>query len=148
MSEANKLLVRRWFEQVWNQKSEAAIDQMFSKQGKSHGFPDGNSVLEGPEAFKAVHRTFCGAFPDIHVDLEDILAEEDHVAARWRASMTHTGDQLGFPATGKKEVMHGSSFVIVSGNQIVEGWNHMDFQALMNRLQATSPAGTTESSPG
>jgi hypothetical protein len=45
MSEANKLLVRRWFEQVWNQKSEAAIDEMFSPQGKSHGFPDADAIL-------------------------------------------------------------------------------------------------------
>ncbi len=49
MSEANKLLLRRWFEQVWNQKSEAAIDEMFSKHGKSHGFPEPDSVLVGPE---------------------------------------------------------------------------------------------------
>ena len=72
MSEANKLLLKRWFEQVWNQKSEAAIDEMFSPQGKSHGFPDADAVLVGPEAFKAVHRTFCGAFPDLHIDVEDI----------------------------------------------------------------------------
>jgi steroid delta-isomerase-like uncharacterized protein len=136
MSEANKLLLRRWFEQVWNRKSEAAIDQMFSKQGKSHGFPETDSVLEGPEAFKAVHRTFCGAFPDMRVELEDILAEGDHVAVRWRVSVTHLGDHLGFPATGKKESVRGSTFAIVKDDQILEGWNHMDLQALMNRLQA------------
>ena len=67
MWEANKLFIRRWFEQVWNQKSEAAIDEMFSPQGKSHGFPEADSVLVGPEAFKAIHRNFCGAFPDLHV---------------------------------------------------------------------------------
>ena len=61
MSDANKLLLRRWFEQVWNQKSEAAIDEMFHPQGKSHGFPDADTVLVGPEPFKAVHRTFCPA---------------------------------------------------------------------------------------
>lgn len=137
MSEANKLLLRRWFEQVWNQKSEAAIDEMFSKQGKSHGFPEADSVLVGPEGFKAVHRTFCGTFPDIHVELEDILAEGDHVAVRWRVSMTHLGDHLGFPAMGKKESLRGSTFVIVKDNQILEGWNQMDLQALMNRLQAS-----------
>ncbi len=52
MSEANKLLLQRWFEQVWNQKSEAAIDEMFHPQGKSHGFPDADSVLVGPEGFQ------------------------------------------------------------------------------------------------
>jgi predicted ester cyclase len=135
MSEANKLLLRRWFEQVWNQKSEAAIDEMFHKQGKSHGFPDADSVLLGPEPFKAVHRTFVGAFPDLHVDIEDIVTEGDRVAVRWRVSMTHLGDHLGFAATGKKGTLDGSSFLIVKDNQVMEGWNQMDLQGLMQRLQ-------------
>ena len=136
MSEANKLLLRRWFEQVWNQKSEAAIDEMFHKDGKSHGFPDADSVLAGPEAFKAVHRNFVWAFPDLHVDIQDILTEGDRVAVRWRVSMTHLGDHLGFPATSKKDFLEGSSFLIVKNNQVLEGWNQMDLTGLMQRLQA------------
>jgi steroid delta-isomerase-like uncharacterized protein len=135
MSEANKLLLRDWFEQVWNQKSEGAIDKMFSPQGKSHGFPDADSVLEGPEGFKAIHRNFCGAFPDLHVDVEEIVEEGDKVAVRWRVSMTHLGDHLGFPASQKKVVLPGSTFVVVKGGQIAEGWNYMDLQALMQKLQ-------------
>jgi steroid delta-isomerase-like uncharacterized protein len=136
MSEANKLLLNRWFEQVWNQKSEAAIDEMFGQQGKSHGFPEPESILVGPEAFKGVHRTFCGAFPDVHVDVDEVIAEGDHVAVRWKVSMTHLGDHLGFPASGKKVTMPGSTFVIVKGGKIAEGYNHMDLQALMQKLQA------------
>jgi steroid delta-isomerase-like uncharacterized protein len=136
MSEANKVLVRRWFEQVWNQKSEAAIDEMFPLSSKSHGFPDADSVLAGPEAFKAVHRTFCGALPDLHVDIKDIVSEDDRVAVRWRVTATHLGDHLGFPASGKKATLDGSSFVIVQDNRIIEGWNQMDIQALMQKLQA------------
>jgi steroid delta-isomerase-like uncharacterized protein len=135
MSEANKLLLKRWFEQVWNQKSEAAIDEMFSRQGKSYGFPEADSVLVGPEAFKGVHRTFCGAFPDVSVDVEEIVAEGDRAAVRWRVSMTHLGDHLGFPASGKRATMAGATFVIVKGSQITEGWNYMDLQALMQKLQ-------------
>ena len=52
MSEANKNLLRRWFEQVWNQKSEAAIDEMFSPHGKSHGFPDADSVWWGQRGLR------------------------------------------------------------------------------------------------
>jgi steroid delta-isomerase-like uncharacterized protein len=136
MSEANKLLLRRWFEEVWNQKSEAAIDRMFGKDGKSHGFPEPDSVLVGPEAFKAVHRVFLGVFPDLHVEVEDVVAEGDRVAVRWQATMTHRGDHLGFPASGKKETLDGSSFLIVKDNQVVEGWNQMDLGAFMQKLQA------------
>ena len=136
MSEANKLLAKRWFEKVWNEKSEAAIDEMFHPEGKSHGFPDADSVLSGPEPFKAIHRNFCGAFPDLHIDVEDVITEGDRVAVRWHVSMTHTGDHLGFAATGKKGTLDGSSFFIAKNNQIVEGWNQMDLQGLMQRLKA------------
>ena len=50
--------------------------------------------------------------------------------------MTHLGDHLGFPATGRKGNLEGSSFLIVKGNQVMEGWNQMDLQALMQKLQA------------
>jgi steroid delta-isomerase-like uncharacterized protein len=136
MSEANELLLKRWYEQVWNQKSEAAIDEMFSPQGQSHGFPEADSVLVGPEAFKAIHRNFCGAFPDLHVDVEEIVEEGDRVAVRWRVSMTHLGDHLGFPASQKKAVLPGSTFAIIKGGKIAEGWNYMDLQGLMQKLQA------------
>jgi steroid delta-isomerase-like uncharacterized protein len=135
MSAANKLVVTRWFDEVWNQKNEAAIDEMFPPDGKAYGFPDPDSVLVGPEAFKTVHRGFCGAFPDLHVDIEDVIAEGNRVAVRWKVTVTHLGAQLGFPASGKKGVLYGSSFVIVDGSQIVEGWNQMDLQDLFQKLK-------------
>lgn len=135
MSEANKAVVARWFEEVWNQKDEAAVDRMFHPEGKAHGFPDSESVLTGPEAFKAIQRNFCGAFPDLHVDIEEMVAEGDRVATRWKVTMTHLGDHLGFPASGRTGVLHGSSFVVVKDGWIVDGWNQMDLQALFQTLQ-------------
>jgi hypothetical protein len=63
MSEENKKLVRRWFEEVWNQQNEEAIDAMFASGGKAYGFPEPHSVLVGPESFKEIHRFFLGPFP-------------------------------------------------------------------------------------
>jgi steroid delta-isomerase-like uncharacterized protein len=135
MSAANKLVVTRWFEQVWNQKDESAIDRMFHPDGKAHGFPDPESVLAGPDAFKTVHRSFCGAFPDLRVHIEDMVAEGDRVAVRWKITMTHLGDHVGFPATGKSGVLNGSSFVTIKDDQILDGWNQMDLQALFEKLK-------------
>ena len=133
--EANKQLALRWFEEVWNQQSEAAIDAMFSPEGKCHGFPAPDSILVGPEAFKAIHRTFCGAFPKQKIAVEDILAEDDGVAVRWQVTLTHSGDHLGFPASGKTVTLAGSSFIIVKDGQITEGWNYMDLGNLFQQLQ-------------
>jgi steroid delta-isomerase-like uncharacterized protein len=134
--EENKALAKRWFEEVWNRKDEAAIDRMLHPHGRGYGLPYPDSVLEGPEAFKEVHRTFCGAFPDLHIEIEDLIAEGNRVAVRWKCTITHTGDHLGFPASGKRVVLTGSSIMVANGEQIMEGWNHMDLGALFQLLKA------------
>lgn len=132
----NKEIAERWFEQVWNRKDEAAIDEMFPLDGRAYGFPEPDSVVEGPVAFKKLHRDFCGAFPDLHITLDDLIAEGDTVAVRWHVDATHRGDHLGFPATGKKASLTGMSFLTIRQDHIVDGWNQMDMAGLFRRLQA------------
>jgi len=138
MSEANKQVVRRWFEQVWNQQSEEAIDEMFAPGGKAYGFPKPDSVLVGPESFKSIHRIFLGAFPDLHITVREVVSEDDRVAVSWTATMTHLGEHLGFAPTLKKETLDGSSFLVVKDGQIQEGTNYMEMQGLIQRLKESS----------
>lgn len=140
MSEANKQLVRRWFEEVWNQQKEEAIDEMFSPEGKAYGFPEPEPVLVGPEAFKKFHRQFLGAFPDIRITVRDIICEGDLVAVTWTARMTHLGDTLGFAPTLRKESLDGCSVLTVRGPQIQNGTNYMEMQGLVQRLKSASIA--------
>jgi steroid delta-isomerase-like uncharacterized protein len=137
MSDANKQIAQRWFEEVWNQQNESAIDELFNPDGKCYGFPDSESSI-GREEFKTTHRAFCGAFPDLRVTVEDVIAEDDHVAIRWKISMTHSGDHLGFAASQKKAALSGSSFIVIANGQIINGWNQMDIQGLFQKLQQPS----------
>jgi steroid delta-isomerase-like uncharacterized protein len=136
MADKNKQLVEQWFERVWNQKSEAAIDEMFGAQSRAYGFPEPDSVVTGPEEFKHLHRNFCGAFPDLHITLDSMVAEGDMVAVRWHVDATHKGHHLGFPATGRKAAMTGTSFLKIERGQMMDGWNQMDMAGLFRRLQA------------
>jgi steroid delta-isomerase-like uncharacterized protein len=138
MSGENEKLARRWFQQVWNEKRASVIDEMFDEQGKSHGFPEAESVLRGPAEFKTVHAQFCGAFPDLHITIDEVVSEGDRIALRWRTEATHSGDHLGFPATGRKASMIGSSFLTIRDGRIVEGWNQMDMQGFFQRLRLES----------
>jgi steroid delta-isomerase-like uncharacterized protein len=135
MSEENKNLARRWFEEVWNQGHEAAIAEMYHPDGRSFGFPETESIIQGPQEFAQVCRKFRAIFPDIHVIVNDVIAEGDKVAVLWHATMTHLGDGLGFPASAKKVSLPGSSFMLCRGGQIVEGRNQMDFTKLRLQLQ-------------
>ena len=134
MSQDAKQLAYRWFDEVWNQQKTSAIDELFNPEGKCYGFPDLNTPI-GLEGFKEAHRAFCGAFPDIHIEVEDVVAEGDRAAVRWVAKMTHLGDHLGFPASGKQTNFPGSSFVIVKGGKISFGWNYMNLPGLLESLK-------------
>jgi steroid delta-isomerase-like uncharacterized protein len=136
MSAANKLLMEDWFEKVWNQQNAAAIDAMLSPDCRSHGFPRADSVLIGPEEFKAIHRNFCGAFPDLLVTVEDVIAEGDKAAVRFTATMTHLGDFLGMKATQKEVELHGCKVVIIKDGMISEGWDFMDMGGMLATLRA------------
>lgn len=79
MSEANKQLIQRWFEEVWNKGRADAIDEMIAEDCVVHGL--GNATgqpVTGPAEFKAFHTTFREAFPDIPVSVDDTVAEGDN----------------------------------------------------------------------
>ena len=135
MSEQNKNLVHRWFQEVWNKRRISGIAEMFHPSGRSMGFPEPESVLQGPEEFAAICKTFHETFPDIHVTVDDIIAEGDKVSVLWTATMTHMGDGLGFPATSKKVRLPGCSFLTCRDGMILEGWNLMDFTRVQLQLQ-------------
>src|SRR5688572_689429 len=98
MSAANKTLVLRWFEEVWNQRRAAAIDEMFAPNGVVHGLgPD----MHGADGFKSFHANFLEAFPVLRVAIDDMVAEGDQVAYRFTADVVHGGGSLGFAATNR-----------------------------------------------
>lgn len=146
MSSANRELVLRWFGEVWNKQREDAIDEMFAPGGKAYGFPQSNSILIGPDKFKEIHRYFLGAFPDIHISVQDIICEDDRVAVTWVANMTHLGDSFGFAPTFQKVSLEGCSVLVAHNGQIHEGKNYMEMEALISRLR-TSAAPPLETAP-
>jgi steroid delta-isomerase-like uncharacterized protein len=137
MSEENKALVKRWFEEVWNKGSEEAIDEMFDNEGIAHGLSDDTgSPLRGPVGYKPFFRRFHDAFPDIRVDVVDMVAEGDKVAARCVVTGKHQADTLGFAATNQPVEFTGVTIVRVRDGKIVEAWNNFDFMSMFQQLGA------------
>jgi steroid delta-isomerase-like uncharacterized protein len=137
MSEENKALVRRWFEEVWNKGRADAIPEMFDKDGVAHGLADDPAhPLRGPEGFLPFHAQFREAFPDIEVVVEDQIAEGDLVATRCSVRGKHAGDSLGFAATHSPVEFTGVSITRIKDGKIVEAWNNFDFMRMYKQLGA------------
>ena len=132
MSEQNRMLAIRWFEEVWNQRRIATIDELMAPDAT--GYMEGADV-RGPEDFKAVRATILGAFPDFRIVVEDTVAEGDHVVVRWRASGVHSGDDLGFPATGRAVTFRGITWMTFANGLVVKGWDAWNQGGLLESLR-------------
>jgi len=133
--EANKALMRRWFEEVWNKGRVEAIAEMFAADGVAHGLSDDPAKrMKGPADFAPFHGIFRGAFPDIEVVVEDTIAEGDLVAARCSVRGKHTGDHLGVAASNAPVEFTGMVFTRIKDGKIVEAWNNFDFLAMNKQI--------------
>jgi predicted ester cyclase len=138
MSEQNKAVVRRLFEDHWNQKNRSLTDELFAPSAILHT-PDG--VLSGLQGATDLFDAYATAFPDFHLTLEDVVAEGDKVAVRWTFEGTHRGPFAGIAATGKRvNVANGVAIYRIAGGKVVEGnfaWGKL---GLMQQL-GVMPAG-------
>jgi steroid delta-isomerase-like uncharacterized protein len=137
MSEENRALIHRWFEEVWNKGRAEAIDEMFAADCIVNGLADEpGEPLRGPAGFKPFFQKFRDAFPDIEVAVEDTVSEGDKIAARCRVRGTHKGDSLGFVATNNLVDFTGICIVRIRDGKIVEAWNNFDFMSMTQQLNA------------
>jgi steroid delta-isomerase-like uncharacterized protein len=135
MSEENKQLVRRWFDEVWNKGRSEAIEELFDENGIAHGLSDDPAnPIKGPRDFRPFHTVFRDAFPGMMVDIEDMIAEGDRVAARCSVRGKHEGEFLGRAATQAPVEFTGITIVRIENGKIVEAWNNFDFMKLYKQV--------------
>jgi steroid delta-isomerase-like uncharacterized protein len=138
MSHDNVALLRRWFQEVWNERRAATIDELLHPQSVCHA---DDNVLRGVAEFKArMYEPFISALPDVRVEVDAILADGDQAVIRWRAVGTHTGEGLGFPATGRTAAFRGMTWVRIRDGQLIEGWQCSNIPEVVRGLAA--PGGT------
>ena len=131
MSAESTTLMHRWFDQVWNQKNEAAIDEMFAEDGIGYGL---GPEIDGPKEFKPFFKNFISAYPDIHVDVLDTVSEGDKIAARCHVTGTHQGNGLNLAPTGEKVDFNGMVIVQVRDGKIWRSWNEFNFMQMYTQL--------------
>jgi steroid delta-isomerase-like uncharacterized protein len=126
-------IARRWFDEVWNERRDASIDELMSPD--SHGHVEGQEVT-GPAEFRNMMAMFVGALPDLRIEIEDVITEGERAAVRWRALGTHAGEGFGFPATQRAVDIRGTSWFHVTDGKIVKGWDTWNLGGLLESLRA------------
>ena len=132
--EQNVELLRRWFQEVWNEGRTDVIYEVLSPDGIARGQRSAESEIRGPKEFEKFVHEIRGAFPDIKLSVEDIFGAGDQVVVRWSAVMTHTGDALGMPASGRTVRSRGISIARFLDGKIVEGWDNWDQLGMLEQI--------------
>lgn len=133
MSEQNKALARKVFEDIQSKGNIALIDELVAADYVGH---TPLMELHGPAGAKQFDTTLREAFPDYQVEVEDQIAEGDRVATRWTMRGIHNGEFMGMSPTGKQVTMSGIAIFRIAGGKFIEGWNSLDLLGLMQQLGA------------
>ena len=139
MTDLERDLGRRWFEQVWNQRRREAIAEMLTPEAVL--YESGIDSI-GPEGFYPFYDRLRATFPDLHVDVEDTIAEGDKICVRWSCTAKHTGGVLGIAPTGVTIHVTGISILRAAGGKLVEGWQNWDMMGMMEQIKGGGKAAT------
>ena len=130
--EQNKALMRNYIEEAWNKGSLDFIDKNFSSDFVALGTFPGQPTNR--DSVKSVISTIRNAIPDLHITIEDMLAEGDKVASRWVTKGTHKGDLMGAKPTGNKISVSETTVVRVKDGKVVEGWANRDDLGFLQQI--------------
>jgi steroid delta-isomerase-like uncharacterized protein len=136
MSEENKAIVRRAFEEVYTNRRPEAADEIYSADFIDHDPTAPDEMRRGREGVQQQAAMYAGAFPDVQMTVEDQLADGDRVATRWSARGTHEGELMGVPASGSAVTISGITIARVAEGQIQEEWTNWDGLGLMQQIGA------------
>jgi steroid delta-isomerase-like uncharacterized protein len=134
MSEKNKAIVRKVYEEGWNKNKLDIFDEIMGAGYVNHD-PSRTGMEELDVAgYKQYAGGILAAFPDCAFTILDQIADGDKTATRWQVSGTHVGEYMGIPATGKNALMTGMSIHRFVGGKIAEEWSNWDALGLLQQL--------------
>ena len=118
LTSKNKTLMRRVYEEMWNQGKPALAVEIFAQPA-------------GVERFVS---QFLLSFPDLQHEVEGMIAEGEQVAVRFSASGTHSGPWMQFPATGKRVQYTGVTIARIAEDKIIEHHTWWDKASLIEQV--------------
>jgi steroid delta-isomerase-like uncharacterized protein len=143
----NKQVVRQYFEAYDRQDTEK-IGQLVSRSNYSFHL-SGMPPMDW-NATKQFYTAIWSAFPDLHHEILDMVAEEgeDKVAVRYNIIGTHKGELQGIPPTGKEVSFGAMDFITLIDGKVAEEWEIADTMGLMQQIGAipSAPPSVTSGS--
>jgi steroid delta-isomerase-like uncharacterized protein len=134
MTEANKALVRQMEEALFNRRNLAAVDEFLAPgyvlRTAAEGAPSDR------EAVREAIAAYLQGFPDLHISIDELIADGDRVVGCFTFTGTHGGDLFGIPPTGRRISVRQIAIYRIADGQVAEEWEVSDQLGLMQQLGA------------
>ena len=130
-------VVGRYIEECWNRGRLGLIDELVSADFVDH-FPFDDGLPDGRDGLIATIRLLRMGFSDLHVHIEDMIAEDDRVAVRYEMRGLHDGPLAGQSPTLRQVMIDGMVIYRVEDHQIVDQWCMFDAVSLLKQLGAAN----------
>ena len=138
----NKAIVRRFYQELWNDRQLAIANEIFASDCLTHQLQSGSEdvgVLRNPEMIRHHVADWLAGFADLCFDVEEILAEADRVVSRCVAHGTHTGTWGGIKATGKHIEIRMVVIHRIQAGKIAEDWVLVESLGFFQQLGLLPP---------
>lgn len=132
-AEQNKATVIRFNKEFIEAGNMGVCEEIIAPDFINQTAPPG--VPKGPEGVMYFFNHFLRpAFPDMKVEIQRQVAENDLVTTHKVFHATHRGEFMGIPATGKQITMEVMDIIRLRDGRFIEHWNVLDWQQVMGQL--------------
>lgn len=131
--------------ELWNTGNPEIAKQLYSEQAERTD-PNGREPMRrrGVQQIAQFVSEVRTAFPDFHLDIQESVAEGDHVAFHWKVTGTQKGEFQGIPASGKRVRLNGMTLARLRDGKVVSEHIYFDRLAMLEQLGG-APAGAAAS---
>jgi steroid delta-isomerase-like uncharacterized protein len=133
MSQSHEPLIRRWFNEIWNERRSDTIYELFAQDAVGH--LEGQEVV-GPDQFHQFYSELTAVFPNLRITVDEVLSHGQSAAVRWTVVATYAGEGFGLEATQREVRFRGMSWMHIREGKIIEGWDSWNQEGLLQQLRA------------
>lgn len=131
--ERNRAVIARYIDEFKNQQRFIVFPQLFEASFRHHF--DFEKRPNTMATFVSVGQNFLTAFPDVHVDVQQLITDGDYVVERNQVTATHQGMFAGVSATGKPVQWAETHIYRLQNGKIVENWPQVNFERILVQIQ-------------
>ena len=131
-TDANTAVAARVFNDIYNRREFVVAKDIYAANFVNHGETRDAGLAED----LAASRGWCDAFPDLHVTIDQTVAEHDLVTILWTAEGTNTGTGNGLKASGKHLKLRGITIWRVTNGRLSEEWSEFDEERVLRAASA------------